>query len=132
MLPKTSFNMSELQEVKYSDKDYRMDINKKMVAGTVNALEAVKQSAYKILNTERYENIIYSWNYGVELKDLFGMPMSYVQPEIKRRFEEALMQDDRIKEVSDFTFNVKGNELSVSLIVTCDYGKFTAERVVVV
>ena len=32
--------------------------------------EAVRQAAIKILNTERYENEIYSWNYGIELKDL--------------------------------------------------------------
>ena len=130
MLPTTSFNMSDLQIVEHSDKDYKMNIEKENVRGAVDAIEAVKQAAFKILNTERYENIIYSWNYGVETKDLYGMPMSYVQPEIKRRFEEALLQDDRIKEVSDFKFEVNGNELHVSFTITCDYGKFGAERTV--
>jgi hypothetical protein len=124
--------MSELQIVEYSDKDYKMNIEKENVRGSVDAIEAVKQAAFKILNTERYDNIIYSWNYGVETNDLYGMPMSYVQPEIKRRFTEALMQDDRIKEVSDFEFEVKGHELTVSFIITCDYGKFGTERTVTV
>ena len=130
MLPETSFDMSELEEEEYADKDYRMNMAKETVTGSVDGIEAVKQATFKILNTERYDNIIYSWDYGVETKDLIGMPMSYVQPEIKRRFEEALLQDDRISEVSDFEFDVKGNELYVSFIVTCDYGQFSAERTV--
>ena len=130
MIPTTSFDMSELQIVEYADKDYKLDTNNESVTGTCEQIESVKQAVFKALNTERYDNIIYSWNYGVETKDLFGMPMSYVQPEIKRRFEEALLQDERIIEVSDFEFEVKGHELHVSFFVTCDYGKFTAERTV--
>ncbi|WP_315002264.1 DUF2634 domain-containing protein [uncultured Selenomonas sp.] len=56
----------------------------------------------KILNTERYEYVIYSWNYGVELADLFGKPIPYVLSEIPRRVREALVQDDRIRDVTDF------------------------------
>ena len=130
MIPTTSFDMSELQIVEYADKDYKLDIDNGSVTGTCEQIDSVKQAVFKALNTERYDNIIYSWNYGVETKDLYGMPMSYVQPEIKRRFEEALLQDERIIEVSDFEFEVKGHELHVSFFVTCDYGKFTAERTV--
>ena len=132
MIPTTSFNMSELQVVKYSDKDYKLSIDREKVAGTCKEIDGVKQAAFKILNTERYDNIIYSWNYGVETKDLFGMPMSYVKPEIKRRFTEALMQDERVKEVSDFEFATRGHELYVSFFITCDYGKFGMERTVTV
>lgn len=132
MIPTTSFNMSELQSVEYSDKEYKMNTEKDIIIGTCDKIEAVKQAVFKVLNTERYDNIIYSWNYGVELKDLYGMPMSYVQPEIKRRFEEALLQDERISEVNDFEFEVRGHELHVSFFVTCDYGKFAAERTVTI
>jgi len=132
LIPTTSFNMSELQVVEYSDKDYRLNMDREKVAGTCDKIEAVKQTVFKILNTERYDNIIYSWNYGVETKGLYGMPMSYVQPEIKRRFTEALLQDERINGVSDFIFEVKGHELHVSFFVACNYGKFRAERTVTV
>lgn len=130
MIPKTSYNMMELQIAEHSNKDYKLDTDKKKVSGTCDGIESVKQSAFKILNTERYDNITYSWNYGVETKDLYGMPMSYVQPEIKRRFTEALLQDERIKAVSDFKFNAIGPDLYVTFTVTCDYGKFEAERTV--
>lgn len=130
MIPTTSYKMTELQIVEYPDKDYRLNMDKEKVSGTCDGIEAVKQSVFKILNTERYDNIIYSWNYGVETKDLYGMPMSYVQPEIKRRFTEALLQDERIKEISGFEFSVKGPDLYIRFTVTCDYGKFEAERTV--
>ena len=39
---------------------------------------------FNILNTERYQYIIYSWNYGIELIDLYGQPVSYVIPELKK------------------------------------------------
>lgn len=82
---------------------YRMHIEEERVRGTISDdIETMKQAVYKVLNTERYKHVIYSWNYGVELQDLFGKPMPYVLPEIPRRIREALMQDDRITDVTDF------------------------------
>ena len=59
------------------------------------------------MNIERYEHLIYSWNYGIELADLFGQPISFCIPEIKRRITEALMQDSRITGVDEFSFEHK-------------------------
>ena len=39
---------------------------------------------------------------GVELQDLFGKPIPYVLSEIPRRITEALVQDDRINDVTDY------------------------------
>ena len=38
----------------------------------------------------------------MELADLFGKPIPYVLSEIPRRIREALVQDDRINDVTDF------------------------------
>ena len=82
---------------------YRMQIEEERIQGALSErLAAVEQAAYKILNTERYAHVIYSWNYGVELADLFGKPIPYVLSEIPRRIREALVQDDRINAVTDF------------------------------
>lgn len=83
---------------------YKLNINDERVGGYVDELEAYKQAVYKILNTERYDHLIYSWNYGVELKDLFGMPLSYVIPELEQRITDAVMQDDRTVNVYGFEF----------------------------
>ena len=66
------------------------------VGGSVDGLDAVRQSVRLILSVERYHWLIHSWQYGVELSDLFGKPLSYALPEIERRIREALLQDDRV------------------------------------
>ena len=91
--------------------------------------EAVRQAVYCILNTERYEYLIYPWEYGVELESLFGEPLSYVLPELKRRIEDALTQDDRIVGVGDFVFDTsqKGAVNAIFTIETI-YGEMQAEK----
>lgn len=93
------------------------------VAGYINHLEAYKQAVYKILNTERYDYIIYSWDYGVELKDLIGQHIAYAVPEIERRVTEAIMQDDRTVTVSEFEFDTsKFGVVAVTFKCTSIYG----------
>lgn len=106
------------------NKTYRMRIEEDRVRGTITGdIEAVRQSVYKILNTERYKHIIYSWNYGVELQDLFGKPIPYVLPEIPRRIREALIQDDRITEVDSFYLSyTKGGDVLAKFVVHTIYG----------
>uniref|UniRef100_UPI0040278B01 DUF2634 domain-containing protein n=1 Tax=Dialister sp. TaxID=1955814 RepID=UPI0040278B01 len=114
------------------NKTYKMMIDTDRIQGTVtDDLEAVKQAIYKIINTERYKFLIYSWNYGIELENLFGKPIPYVLPEIPRRIKEALTQDDRIKDVLgfDLTYNRKGDVLAKFTVVTI-YGNLEIEKVV--
>ena len=108
-------------------KDYALSSNKERVNGFVDGKEAVKQAVFFILNTERYEHLIYSWNYGVELKDLVGMPQSYVIPEVERRITEALTQDNRIESVSDFQFERQKEKLHVTFVVHTTYGDIESE-----
>ena len=85
-------------------KTYRMDLENERIRGYTDGIEAVKQAIYKILSTERYKYLIYDWNYGIELADLFGKPIPFVYSMLKARIGEALLVDDRILEVSDFNF----------------------------
>ena len=109
---------------------FRSNISANTITGFVDGLEAMKQAIYLILNIERYEYIIYSWNYGIELRDLFGQPISFVLPEIKRRITEALLQDTRINSVDDFTFDVVKSKVHVRFVVSTIFGEVEAERVV--
>lgn len=103
--------------------DYKLHIGEDTISGKTDELDAMHQVIYKILNTERYENIIYSWDYGVELKDLFGMPVSYCCPEIKRRITEALTQDDRIDSVDNFQFDTsKRHQITVRFTAHTIFG----------
>jgi phage baseplate assembly protein W len=97
------------------------------INGYIDGLDAIKQAIYLILNTERYQFIIYSWNYGIELLDLFGQPMSYVIAEIPRRVTEALTQDDRILDVTDFTFEKTGTNLHTTFTVVTELGDISTD-----
>ena len=65
-------------------------------------MEAMKQAIYKILQTERFEYLIYSWNYGIELNAVVGKSFQVFASEIKRVIREALLADSRITDVTDF------------------------------
>lgn len=119
LLPETANTSAELNVEIQPNKSYKMMIDDEKVHGTVDNLEAVEQACYKALNTERYQHVIYSWNYGVELQDLFGKPIPYVFSELPRRIREALIQDDRINDVTDFDLShTKGDVLASFKVVT--------------
>lgn len=127
MLPASgSLLRQDFQIAQQPSKTYR--IQDETIQGKADGLEAVKQAVYCILDTERYESILYSWNYGVELKDLFGKPMGYVKSEVKRRITEALTQDDRIQSVGAFSFAVSGRNLAVTFTVRTTQGEFEAGK----
>lgn len=112
-------------------KTYKLNIEKNTISGGyIDGIEAVKQAVYKILNTERFDYTIYSWNYGVELKNLIGTHTSFAVPEIERVIQEALLQDDRIEEVTDFEFSVNKSIITVKFKVISTEGNTTIEKVV--
>ena len=118
---------------KQPGQNYRMLLESNRVVGTCDGKEAMKQVIYKILMTERYRYVIYSWNYGVELEDLFGMPVSYVCPELERRIAEALTQDDRISDVKDFSFDTsRKGVVSATFTAVTDVGNITAQKEVAI
>lgn len=106
----TTKQTSNTFRVRYED-DYKL-------VGMCDDYEAMKQAIFKIINTERYRYLIYDWNYGIELEDLIGEPIPYVYAEIERRIKEALLADDRIVKVYEFSFTNNGGD--VLCIFSCD------------
>lgn len=128
MIPLVDIILEPIEETEYYDKTYKVLLDKNRVSGYAYDLEAVIQAIYFILNTERYKHPIYSWDYGVELLDLIGKPITYVKSEFKRRIEEALIQDDRINGCSDFIFElIDKNKLHVIFTVNTIYGLLTSQ-----
>lgn len=122
MIPNISILTEDITEVEYPTRTYKIEVDCECINGYVDDLDAIKQAIYLILNTERYEFLIYSWDYGVELIDLIGQPMPYVMSELPRRIEEALTQDDRIIEVKDFEFEVNKKILYTTFVVVTESG----------
>ena len=132
MIPTTNTILNEELEFEtLPSKDYKLHIEQNLINGFCDELEAMKQVVYKILSTERYDYIIYSWNYGIELKDLYGEPAPYVISELKRRITEALTQDERITSVDSFTFDTSvKKQVHVKFVVHTVFGDVDAEKVV--
>lgn len=97
---------------------YKLDLENKRIMGTVDNSDSVFQAIQKILNTDKYAYDIYDWNYGHELLKLVGKEFSYIEVKLPQIIEEALLQDDRIKEITDFEIiQLSIDTLSVSFRV---------------
>lgn len=132
MIPSTTtFLEQDFEITEQPTHTYKMNLESNLIRGYTDGQEAMKQAIYKILNTERYQYVMYSWNYGIELLDLYGEPVSYVCPELERRITEALTWDDRIQTVDNFEFNIsKKGEILVTFTAHTVFGDVVAEKVV--
>ncbi|MDD3347330.1 DUF2634 domain-containing protein [Oscillibacter sp.] len=131
MIPEVSDDLQQdFEFAEFPTNTFKLNISQSTVAGHVDNIEAMKQVIYLILNVERYEYLIHTWNYGVELKDLFGQPISFVLPEVKRRITEALLQDERITAVDDFEFEVNRGKVHATFTVTTIFGDIQTEKAV--
>lgn len=132
MIPSTNTILTKtLERTVKPTKQYRLDIDKNRISGYCDGVEALKLTIYHILLTERYRFLIYSWNYGFELDDLYGEPYHYVCMELERRIAEALTQDDRINSVDSFIFErPKKKTIHVTFTAHTIYGDIEAEKVV--
>ncbi|WP_085829401.1 DUF2634 domain-containing protein [Clostridium massiliodielmoense] len=109
-------------------KTYKIDFESSRIVGFCDGIEALKQAIYLILNTERYEHIIYSDDYGSELKFLIGKDRDISESEYKRRIKEALIQDDRINNVDNFIFKYDGDGVLIKFMVFSVYGEFSIDK----
>ena len=132
MTPKqeVELNMETIEKQTMPSLTWKINEERAEVRGTVDELEAVKQAVHKILQTERYRYAIYDWNYGVELEELYGKNVTYVIPELKKRIEEALLADDRVTAVTDFSFSQEKGSVTAAFVVHTIFGEMKAERTV--
>lgn len=126
MIPENTGQESAVYSV-YPDRTYHIDLKQKRIYGYCDGVEAIRQAVYKILAVIRFEEIIYSDNYGSRLIDCMDRLKPYAWAEIERTITQALLYDDRITAVEDFQFaEDKGNKvLNVSFTVKTVKGDFT-------
>jgi len=133
MIPKSySVELTTLEISDLPSKTYKLDLENNRITGYTDELDAIKQAIYLILNTERYEWLIYSWDYGLAVNDLYGKDNSYVISEVQRRITEALMQDDRITSVDSFSFERNREKLHVTFTAHTIYGDVSDSTEVVI
>ena len=129
MIPQTDeLLIEQIEEESLPTRTHALQDEYTKIYGYVDDVEAMKQAIWLILNIERYDWLIYSWNYGIELKDLFGQQIPYVLAELERRITEALLQDDRIESVTDFEMSHKKHRVACTFTVNTIYGAIEASK----
>lgn len=106
--------------------EYEVNFDTGVLTGKlVEGKEAVKVWVLKMLKTSRYKYLIYTWDYGVELDDLISMTYdrAYIESEIARNIEEALMINPYIKDMINFKAKFEGTYLTIEFTVLTDFGE---------
>ena len=119
--------LSDFEPVEQTSNTYRLFYQKNKLKGFMDEIDALKQAIYFILNIERYDYLIYNWNYGFEIKDLIGQEPKNILPEIQKRISDALIQDSRIIEISNFSFSITKNKVIVYFTVKSIFGDLKQE-----
>lgn len=133
MVPGTEFDTDILEDLEEAEEmpSYTYAISKEnaRISGYVDEQTAMEQAIYKILSTERYENAIYSSDYGIELQDLYGQDIEWIIPELELRIKDALMAEERITDVNNFEFDIpKKRVVHVSFTVETTKGTIEIEK----
>lgn len=95
----------------------------------VSGIEALKVWITKILHTQLNRYQIYAGtSYGANIEDLVigkGYSTAFIQSELRREIETALLQNEDIEYVSDFVLTREKDKLDISFTVGTVYGEET-------
>ncbi len=126
MTPQTTTTSQISNEIitnEITSKTYKIDFERNRIVEKIDDLEALKQAIYFILNTIRYEHIIYSHNYGSELNSAIGLDYDLAKSEIERYVKEAILADDRFVEIQNYnTSKLNSDSVLVTFDVLTSYG----------
>ena len=106
-------------------REYGIDFETGQLTGQiVEGKEAIKVWVWLALQTPRYRNYIYSWDYGNEYEDLIGQGYTeeYTEAEVRRMTEDCLLIKEDLREISGFSVNMGHGTLSVTFTADTIYG----------
>lgn len=103
-------------------------ISDDQILGMIDGKEAIKQAISLLLRTERFEHSIFSPNYGVEFAKQFSVNPELFEAKLKLRTEEALLCDDRIISMSNFSASITNGVATIGFTVETIYGETSIEE----
>jgi len=119
-------NITSINEVDYATKTYKLNKAAGRIMGYIDGIDAVHQSAEKIIQTERYAYEIYSNDYGVEIESLIGQDEDYVISVLEPNLAEGLTMDSRINSVTNFNLDATDlDNITPSFTINTTYGNTT-------
>lgn len=131
LAPNVNLSIDTEQQDIQTSKTYRLMGNR--IIGVIDGIEALEQAIYKIINTERFQYLIYDSNYGIEKHSIMNgnYTKELIEIELKRNIRDALLEDERILDVKDFKFNFNSDDVNIEFVVDSVFGKLdisTTER----
>lgn len=116
---------TEAEEDVQPSKTYKLDFTTGRIGGFIDEKEALQQAVHKAIITARERFLIYTDEYGCELEDLIGSSVTkaFIETDIPRVIEEALVYDDRIDSINDLTITAVGDTVTISFSITDSNGE---------
>lgn len=125
----------EVEPTPQPSRTYALDFASGEVGGMIDGEAAIRQAIRKAIMTARFRYLIYGYEhlYGCDLEDLIGqdLPIELLNAEVPRVISEALLVDDRITDVYNFSISREGDGLYVSFFVDTADGATITEEVTV-
>ncbi len=104
MIPTAYSNISYTEAAVMPSKTYRLTEDGH-IRGYIDGVEALKQTVFCILMTQKYVHAVYPHSYGFDRDSILGENPPLVYAKIKNKIVDALMGDDRITAVDGFSFS---------------------------
>ena len=108
---------------KQPGRTWRINQETGRIQGECTDYAAVRQAVEIILNVERFRWQIYRPYSGMQWEGLIGQDSGYVAAELQRRVREALLMDDRVRGISNFSYTAEKDVLTAALTVSTVYGE---------
>ena len=99
-----------------------IDPQTQQVKGKCDGYTATAQTVEALLNIERFAWPIYPPEIGIETTGLIGQDPGYVASELQRRIEDAVLVDDRVTGIQDFSYTFSGGVMTATVTVNTVYG----------
>lgn len=124
VLPESSISFpGGVEFVSQPSRTWRLNRATGRIEGICDGYEAVKQAVEIILNVERYRWQIYQPTSGMQWDGLLGQDTGYVAAELQRRLQDALLADDRVTGLNDYSYSISGQNMAVTFTVTTVHGE---------
>ena len=130
-LPNSEINSENIPEMmdEYPTETYKINFQTQQVEGKVSGIEALKQAFLLAINTQRFDNGAFTTNYGMDWKDLIGLPDDYIISEVLTRIQDMILADKRFLSVDFYdnnAFEINGNSIIINLVIKTEEGEFDA------
>lgn len=106
-------------------KEYGIDFDTGQLTGKiVEGKEAIKVWVWNCLHTSRFRYGIHSWNFGWNPEEYIGqgVTLEYIQADAESEIEEALMVNQYITGIDDFTAELNDGALHIGFTVLTEFG----------